>query len=79
MPEDPNTVSNPHRFGPPTGIPRRHRREEEEAPHLHTRAKLERLRSARLIHSDQKTTTRRAMTLSKAKGHISLLEPIKYY
>jgi hypothetical protein len=44
-----------------------------------TRAKLERLRSARLIHSDQKTTTRRAMTLSKAKGPISLLEPIKYY
>jgi hypothetical protein len=25
-----------HRFGPPTGIPRRHRRQEEAAPHLHT-------------------------------------------
>jgi hypothetical protein len=44
-----------------------------------TRAKLERLRSARLIHGDQKTTTRQAMTLSKAKGLISLLAPIKYY
>jgi hypothetical protein len=38
-----------------------------------TRAKLERLRSARLTHGDQKTTTRHAMTLSKAKGVISLL------
>jgi hypothetical protein len=33
-----------------------------------TRAKLELLRSARLIHGDQKTTTRHAMALSKAKG-----------
>jgi hypothetical protein len=44
-----------------------------------TRAKLERLWSARLIHGDQKTTARHAMTLSKAKGLISLLAPIKYY
>jgi hypothetical protein len=44
-----------------------------------TRAKLERLCSARLIHGDQKTTTRHAMTLSKAKGLISLLAPIKKY
>jgi hypothetical protein len=44
-----------------------------------TRAKVEQLRSARLIHGDQKTTTRHAMALSKAKGLISLLEPIKYY
>jgi hypothetical protein len=44
-----------------------------------TRAKLERLRSARLIHGDQKTTTRYAMTLSKDKGLISLLAPIKYF
>jgi hypothetical protein len=44
-----------------------------------TRAKLERLRSARLIHGDQKTTTRHAKALSKAKGIISLLAPIKYY
>jgi hypothetical protein len=43
------------------------------------RAKLERLCSARLIHDDQKTTTRHAMALSKAKGLISLLAPIKYY
>jgi hypothetical protein len=43
------------------------------------RAKLERLYSARLMHGDQKTTTRHAMTLSKAKGLISLLAPIKYY
>jgi hypothetical protein len=44
-----------------------------------TRAKFERLRSARLIHGDQQTTTRHAMALSKAKGLISLLAPIKYY
>jgi hypothetical protein len=42
-----------------------------------TRAKLECLRSARLIHGDQKTTTRHAMVLSKAEGLISLLAPIK--
>jgi hypothetical protein len=34
--EDPSTVPNPHQFGPPTGIPHRHRWKEEEAPHLHT-------------------------------------------
>jgi hypothetical protein len=44
-----------------------------------TRAKLEGLHVARLIHSDQKTTTRHAKALSKAKGLISLLAPIKYY
>jgi hypothetical protein len=44
-----------------------------------TSAKLERLRSARLIHGDQKTTTRHAKALSKAKGLRSLLAPIKYY
>jgi hypothetical protein len=44
-----------------------------------TIAKLERLHSARLIHHDQKTTTRHAKALSKAKGFISLLAPIKYY
>jgi hypothetical protein len=43
-----------------------------------TSAKLERLRSARLIHGDQETTTRDAMALSKAKGLISLQAPIKY-
>jgi hypothetical protein len=32
-----------------------------------TRAKIERLHLARLIHSDQKTTTRHAMALNKAK------------
>jgi hypothetical protein len=32
-----------------------------------TRAKLERLYSVRLIHGDQKTTTRHEMTLSKVK------------
>jgi hypothetical protein len=32
-----------------------------------TRALLERLRSARLIHHDQKTTTRHAKALSKEK------------
>jgi hypothetical protein len=44
-----------------------------------TTAKLERLRSARLIQGDQKTTTRHAMALSKAKGLVSLQEPIKYF
>jgi hypothetical protein len=33
-----------------------------------TRAKLERLRSARLIHHDQTTTTRHANALNKANG-----------
>jgi hypothetical protein len=44
-----------------------------------TRAKLEQLRSARLIPSDQKITTRHAKSLSKDKGLISLLAHIKYY
>jgi hypothetical protein len=44
-----------------------------------TIAKLEQLGSARLIHDDQKITTRHAMALSKAKRLISLLAPIKYY
>jgi hypothetical protein len=35
-PEDPSMVPNPHQFGPPTDNPHRHRRKEEEAPHLHT-------------------------------------------
>jgi hypothetical protein len=43
-----------------------------------TRVKFERLRLARLTYSDQKTTTRHAMTLSKAKGLISLVAPIKH-
>jgi hypothetical protein len=43
------------------------------------RVKLERLRAARLIHGDQKTTTRHEKASSKAKGLISLLAPIKYY
>jgi hypothetical protein len=34
-PEGPSTVPNPHRFGPSTGIPRWHRRKEEEGAHLH--------------------------------------------
>jgi hypothetical protein len=33
---DPSTESNPHRFEPPTDNARRHRRKEEEDPHLHT-------------------------------------------
>jgi hypothetical protein len=44
-----------------------------------TRAKLERLLSARLIHGVQNITSRQAKALSKAKGLISLLPPIKYY
>jgi hypothetical protein len=42
-----------------------------------TRAKLEQLCSARFIHGGQKTTTRHAKALSKAKGLISLLALIK--
>jgi hypothetical protein len=42
-----------------------------------TRAKHERLHSTKLIHNDQKTTTRHAVALSKAKGLISLLAPIR--
>jgi hypothetical protein len=37
------------------------------------KAKLERLRLARLIHSDQQITTRHAKALLKTKGLISLL------
>jgi hypothetical protein len=44
-----------------------------------TTANLERLHSTKLIHGDQKTTTRHAMALSKSKGLISQLAPIKYY
>jgi hypothetical protein len=44
-----------------------------------TREKLERLCSSRLIHGDQKTTARHVRALSKGKGLISLLTPIKYY
>jgi hypothetical protein len=40
-----------------------------------TRAKLERLPSARLIHRDQTITTRHAKALKKAKELISLLAP----
>jgi hypothetical protein len=36
-PEDPSTKSNPHRFGLPTDNSRRHRRQEETVPHLHTK------------------------------------------
>jgi hypothetical protein len=38
-----------------------------------TRAKLERLRSARLIHGDQQITTRHTKALIKTKQLISLL------
>jgi hypothetical protein len=34
-PTDPSKAPNPHRFGPPAGTPHRHRRTEEEDPHLH--------------------------------------------
>jgi hypothetical protein len=47
--------------------------------HETIRAKLEHLCSTRLTHGDQKNTTRHAIALSKTKGLISLLAPIKYY
>jgi hypothetical protein len=34
--EDPSIESNPHQFGLPTDNPRRHRRQEEVVPDLHT-------------------------------------------
>jgi hypothetical protein len=43
------------------------------------RAKLKQLRSVRLIYVDQKTNTRHAMALRKAKLLLRLLAPIKYY
>jgi hypothetical protein len=67
-PEDPCMESNPHRFRLFTDNPHQHRRKNEAVPHLHTGkttgAKLERLRSARLIQGDQKITTRHAQTLN---------------
>jgi hypothetical protein len=46
-----------------------------------TRANLEQLRSARLIHGDQQITTKHAKALFKTKGLVSLLatslSPIK--
>jgi hypothetical protein len=68
-PEDPSTHSNHHWFGLPTDNPHRHHRKEEAVPHLHTgkttRAKLERLRSVRLIQGDQKITSTHAKALNK--------------
>jgi hypothetical protein len=58
MPASPNREPMPYWSGPPTDNPRLHRRKEEH-PHLHTdrtkitRAKIERLRSIRLIHHDR--------------------------
>jgi hypothetical protein len=71
-PEDPSTESNPHWFGLPTFNPRWHRWTEEVVPHQHiretTRAKLEQLRSVRLIQGDQKTTTRYAQALNNTNN-----------
>jgi hypothetical protein len=44
-----------------------------------TRAKLEQLCSARLIHGDPKTTTRHAKALSRAKGTHKPTSTNKYY
>jgi hypothetical protein len=53
----PSMEPSPQCFGLPTSIPHRHRRKEED-PHLHTiditRAKLERLRLAKLTRRDHK-------------------------
>jgi hypothetical protein len=71
-PEDPSTESNPHQFGLPTDNPHRHHQKEEAVPHLHigktTRAKLERLRSVRLIRGDQMITARHAKALYKTNN-----------
>jgi hypothetical protein len=61
-PASPSREPNPHWSGPPTDSPRRRRqKKEDEDPHQHThnnttRAKLERLRSTRLIRRDPKAT-----------------------
>jgi hypothetical protein len=81
-PRDPSMAPNPHRFGHPTGIPHRHHRKRKKLltyTQEMTRAKLERLCSSRLILRDQTIMTRHTMALSKAKGLISLLAPIRYY
>jgi hypothetical protein len=55
----PRRELSPYRSRPPTDNPCWHSRKKEEHPHLHTnskkttRAKLERLRSIRLIHRDR--------------------------
>jgi hypothetical protein len=71
-PEDPSTESNRHLFGLPTDNPYRLHRKEEAVPHLHkgktTKAKLERLRLARLIQGDQKITTRHTKALNKTNN-----------
>jgi hypothetical protein len=55
--EEPSTDFNPHWIGLLTDNPRRHRQQEEAVPHLHIenskRAKIERLRSARLIQGER--------------------------
>jgi hypothetical protein len=72
-PEDPSTESNPYQFVLPTDNPHRHHQKEEAVPHLHTRkttrAKLEQLRSTRLIQGDQKIATRHAKALIKTITH----------
>jgi hypothetical protein len=81
-PENPSTVPNPHRFGPPTGTACRHRWKEEKASHLHTgdnRSKTSTTTLSKTYHGGQKMTSRHEKALSKAKGLISLLAPIKYY
>jgi hypothetical protein len=71
-PKDPSTESNPHWFGLSTDNPGRHHQKEEAVPHLYigktTRAKLERLHSARLIQGDQKITARHANALNKTNN-----------
>jgi hypothetical protein len=69
-PEDPSTESNPHRFGLPTDNPHRHHRKRKQfltCTQKTTRAKLERLRSAKLIQSDQKITSRHAGVWTRLK------------
>jgi hypothetical protein len=58
MPTSLSREPSPHRSRSPIDNPHRRHQKEEEDTHLHTdkktRAKLERLRSARLIHIDPK-------------------------
>jgi hypothetical protein len=72
-----STESSSQKSRVPIDSHHRHR-QKEEMKNLHIKsykAKLEQLRSARLIHGNQKTNTRHAKALNKTNEPISLLAP----
>jgi hypothetical protein len=60
-PENPNTESNPHRFGLPTDNPRRHRRKEEAVSHMDTEKQQEQILSD-YAQQDLSKVTKRLIT-----------------